>query len=156
MHDGLAGLTVIVLRYSLKIQSDHSLVATFQKFLFATIITYVVANNSVKFSILAQSRRIFVQPRAQRVILIIMVYLGLYGTAVFLVCIMTCVPVDKFWHAETRGRCLNRILIHYIFAIINIFNDLIILIGPLIFIKDLQVSRRTKLGITGLFACGGL
>ncbi|KFH48224.1 hypothetical protein ACRE_009450 [Hapsidospora chrysogenum ATCC 11550] len=145
-----------LVRYSLKIHADFSLFPIFQKFLFAAIVTYVVANTAVKFSILAQTRRIFVQPGAQRATLIIIVYLALYSTAIFLVCIMTCIPVEKYWHSAMPGRCLDRILIHYVFAIINIFNDVIILITPMIFIKDLQVSRLTKLGITALFACGGL
>jgi hypothetical protein len=51
---------------------------------------------------------------------------------------------------------MDRMALHYAISGVNIINDVTIVAAPLLFIKSLQMSRRAKFGLMGLFACGGL
>lgn len=44
----------------------------------------------------------------------------------------------------------------YAFAGINIVNDIVLLVAPMPFLKGLQIARRVKFVLMGVFAAGGV
>lgn len=84
------------------------------------------------------------------------IYLLLYGAFCVTASIVTCVPIAKYWDPTIPGSCLNRATLHYVFAGINIVNDIIILTSPMPFLKALQIPKKSKIVLFGVFACGGL
>jgi hypothetical protein len=65
----------------------------------------------VKISILLQYRRIFVQSRIQRIILVFLVLFGVWTIVSTLLLSLVCVPVAKFWEPTVEGHCLDRLAI---------------------------------------------
>lgn len=133
-----------------------SVLANFLQSLLATIVAYTVTHFSVKFSILFQCKRIFTQRRAHRLFLSLIIYLAVYCAFCVLSSIITCWPVAKYWDDSIPGGCINRSALHYAFAGINIMNDIALLVSPMPFLSTLQIARRAKIVLMGVFACGGL
>lgn len=85
----------------------------------------------VKISILLQYRRIFVQSRIQRIILVFLVLFGVWTIVSTLLLSLVCVPVAKFWELTVEGYCLDRLAIWYVLAGINLVTDFTVCIMPL-------------------------
>lgn len=152
----IAFLTAVIyqIKFGLGDQVYLETLQDFLKSLYYTIIAYGVAHLSVKFSILFQCRRIFVERSAQRIYLCLLVWMTLYGLFCLLSSILTCVPVAKYWDDSIEGGCINRSILHYVLAGFNIANDITLLILPLPYLKALQIPKRAKYMLMGVFACG--
>lgn len=124
--------------------------------LYATIVSYNYTQLVIKFSILFQYYRIFRTPQARRVFLGLMIWLGAYAIFCEGTCIFTCWPVAKYWNDHIPGGCIDRAMLHYFIAGFNIVNDIIILLAPVPYLKSLQVTKRAKLVLIGVFTCGSL
>ncbi|RYO96259.1 hypothetical protein DL765_011640 [Monosporascus sp. GIB2] len=111
---------------------------------------------AVKFSILTQYKRIFETEAAKRLFSGLLIYLGCYAAFCLGSSILTCVPVAKYWDDAIPGGCLNRSNLHYGIAGVNIVNDFILLCIPYPFLRRLNISRRAKHILVGIFACGAV
>ncbi|KAF4998623.1 hypothetical protein FGRMN_2949 [Fusarium graminum] len=56
----------------------------------------------------------------------------------------TCYPVAKYWDDSQPGKRLDNRALCYAFAGINIINDIVLLLAPMPFLKNLQTERRIK------------
>ncbi|KAF2766500.1 hypothetical protein EJ03DRAFT_353871 [Teratosphaeria nubilosa] len=123
--------------------------------LFHTIWTYYLAMFCTKFSILIQYNRILPQ-KLFRATYIMMAFCIAFVTWEFFSAIFTCVPVRKFWNPQVYfGGCLSLNALWFTNAGINIMSDLIITILPLPVFKALELPRKQKLGLMGIFGLGG-
>lgn len=120
------------------------------------MVSYSFTHIAVKFSILLQYKRIFTERIAQRIFLGLLVWLTLYGLFCLLSSLITCVPIAKYWDDTIPGGCINRSNLHYALAGFNIANDIALLVVPLPFLRKLQIARRAKYVLIGVFACAGL
>jgi TRAP-type C4-dicarboxylate transport system permease small subunit len=74
-----------------------------------------------------------------------------------LVTIFACLPVPRNWDKTISGRCVATVPWWYSYAALNISTDLIILAMPLPLINGLmQIQRRQKMVLMGIFMLGGL
>ena len=85
-----------------------------------------------------------------------MIYLGAYAAFCIGSSIFTCVPVAKYWDDNIPGGCINRSNLHYGIAAVNIINDFVLLCIPYPFLKKLNITKRAKYVLIGVFACGGV
>ncbi|KAG9256275.1 uncharacterized protein F5Z01DRAFT_503237 [Emericellopsis atlantica] len=155
---GTLGFLISVMeqiRYGLGDGVDYAVLPNFLQSLYSTIIAYTVTHFSVKFSILFQCRRIFKVQTAQRLFLGLILYLAAYGLFCFSSTVITCWPIAKYWNDSIAGGCIDRMTLHYVFAGINIFNDIVLLVSPMPFLSGIQIARRAKYVLIGVFACGG-
>lgn len=132
------------------------MIQNFLQSLLATVVSYSFTQLAVKFSILLQCKRIFTETIAQRLFLGLITWLTIYGLFCLLSSLVTCVPIAKYWDDTIPGGCINRSILHYILAGFNIANDIALLVAPLPFLRKLQIARRAKFVLIGVFACGGL
>lgn len=128
----------------------------FLQALYATIVSYNVTQMTVKFSILFQYRRIFLTQWAKRLTTAILVYFSVYAVQCISMSVFMCSPVHRFWDFTAGGGCVNQFLLHFIQASFNIFNDVLLLVFPIPFLKRLHVNRRVRAVLIGVFACGAL
>lgn len=129
---------------------------SFLKSLYATIVCYGITHTAVKFSILFQCKRIFVEPFAQKIFLGLIIWMSLYGAFCVLSSIFTCWPIPKYWDNTIEGGCIERSNLHYALAGFNIINDILILSAPVPFLRKLQIPRRAKMVLIAVFLCAGL
>ena len=108
-----------------------------------------------KLSILLQILRIFSSIRR-----LTYAALGLilaYGISTMWANIFICYPVARFWDPRiTEGYCLNRMRYWFGNASMNIVTDLVVWGLPMPVLRTLQIPRRQKIGVVGIFAVGVL
>jgi hypothetical protein len=112
----------------------------------------------IKLSVLLFYRRIFVTPTFRLINNIIIVLISLWALAFFFAKILVCGtnPQDQWdkncltWHSAD----LSLMLLW--FAITDVVGDIAVLAMPYPCIMKLQMSRRTKLSVSGVFLLGTL
>ncbi|KAK3934548.1 hypothetical protein QBC46DRAFT_462564 [Diplogelasinospora grovesii] len=122
--------------------------------LYVTVVSYSFTQLMVKFSILFQYKRIFQTPLAGSIFLGLMIWLTAYGSVCLGTSIFTCWPVAKYWDDTIPGGCIDRSVLHYLLAGFNILNDFALLCVPIPFLRKLNVNKRVKWVLIGVFACG--
>lgn len=75
----------------------------------------------------------------------------IFYIAVMLVQIMGYLPREKIWNPIVKGRCINLLAMLIAEAVINIILDFSILVLSIGKIWQLQMSNRSKLGVSAIF-----
>ena len=79
-------------------------------------------------------------------------YSGVLGGA----SLVQCIPLNYIWDRTVKGYCLKIPLAATILAAFNVLTDIIILVMPMPLLWKLQMERKEKLQIMGMFLLGGL
>ena len=112
---------------------------------------------SIKASILVLYHRVFfVSRRFTRMLwgvgIFVIGYSGVLGGA----SLIQCLPLNYIWDRSVKGYCLDIPLAATILAVFNVLTDIIILVMPMPMLWKLQMKKREKLQIMGMFLLGGL
>jgi hypothetical protein len=123
---------------------------------YSTFMLYGGAVATVKFSVLSFYHRTFPVQDFRK-------WLYLYGTLnivwfMLISCFSTfqCKPVKKLWDDSISGRCLNYLHVFLGIQAANIALDIAILVLPIRAVLKLHISRPKKIGVTAVFALGGM
>ncbi len=65
-----------------------------------------------------------------------------------------CIPRERIWNPLISGHCLNFKTADNASGVFNILSDFLILILPIIPVWKLQMPRKKKIAVTGVFATG--
>lgn len=80
----------------------------------------------------------------------------MYGIAVSIASLCSCLPVQSFWIEELPGKCINLMIFWYFNSSFNVATDIAVVVLPLYVLKDLRLPRRQKWAVMGVFAIGTL
>lgn len=128
----------------------------YMKSFYSSIVVYNVAVCLTKMSILLQYRRLFANRTMQIATLLGLGFLAAWTVVLALLLTLVCIPVAAFWDRSIEGRCLDAPTIWYIMAGVNLVTDFGTLIMPMPVIKSLQLPRRQKMMLMGVFCLGFL
>jgi hypothetical protein len=74
-----------------------------------------------------------------------------------LITILTCRPRDSTWNKSiNNGSCLSLVASFMLTPPFNVASDLVILLLPITSVWKLRIPQRKKIGISMMFATGGL
>ncbi|RAR04855.1 cytidine and deoxycytidylate deaminase zinc-binding region [Stemphylium lycopersici] len=73
---------------------------------------------------------------------------------IFLLTIFICSPIQSFWNRDVKGKCLDLQGIAYANSASAIAQDVILLVLPLCFVRNLQMKRYRKVAVGSMFAIG--
>lgn len=132
--------------------TDHYV--PYMKSFYSSIIVYNVATCVVKMSIMLQYRRIFTVKAMQTVTLVGLVFEGAWAFTLSILLPMVCSPVSFFWNTSITGKCLNQLAIWYVMATVNLVTDFVTFSLPLPVIRSLQLPKRQKYMLMGVFCLG--
>lgn len=93
-------------------------------------------------------------PRYRILIFIVMVGAILGHVAGTLVLIFQCSPIRKSWVPLTKGKCLPNDATFYGLATVTIFFDVIIFFLPIPLLLKLNINRKKKIALCGVFLLG--
>ncbi|KAJ5168789.1 uncharacterized protein N7482_004383 [Penicillium canariense] len=110
---------------------------------------------ATKMSILLQYQRVFSTPRMRLACNLLIGLLAVYGTWTVVTAWATCVPLAKFWDPSVPGFCFDKKALWFSNSAIHILTDVMILIYPMPVLKSLQLPKRQKFALMGVFALGG-
>ncbi|KAK7186798.1 hypothetical protein DPSP01_001148 [Paraphaeosphaeria sporulosa] len=128
------------------------------KAFWASLIVYYLSLGLTKTSILLQYRRVFATTSRtfHLAFWAVMAVVVCYTIWTEMVSIFACVPVRAFWTKETGAKCINQFATWFTNAAINILTDFALIILPIPVIRNLNLARRQKQALIGIFAVGGL
>lgn len=92
----------------------------------------------------------------KRIIYILGGIIMLWSVSQLFIAIFTCYPVQKFWETDLAGNCLPNQPFWYINAAGNIATDITIFVLPLPVLHRLQLRKKQKYFLIGIFSLGFL
>jgi len=108
-----------------------------------------------KVSILVQYLRIFPVRRFQKVCYGVLLFVVVFGIWTIFGNIFMCTPIKSFWKQSMQSvNCMDRQIVWFTNAAVNIAQDIVILLLPMPLIQTLQVSRGQKRGLVIMFGLG--
>ncbi|MCJ1251006.1 hypothetical protein MMC30_008237 [Trapelia coarctata] len=135
-------------------KSDPYHLTQFFKGLYGLAIIYPVALSLSKLSLLALYWRIF-RVTTARLPMQIAAALNIgWGVAAFLVGIFSCTPVQGFWDFSIESKCINYNVFFLSNEAFTITLDLVVLLMPIYFIKNIQRSVSQRVSISSTFLLG--
>ncbi|KAL8751708.1 MAG: hypothetical protein Q9199_006234 [Rusavskia elegans] len=119
-------------------------------------ILYVAGTATVKLSILLLYRRLFgSQQTFKKVLWAIGAFVLAYSIAEFLILLFQCRPMEAAWNMAIQPEyCVNLPLAGFIIGIVNVATDIVTLMLPIRIVWSLQLERRWKIQIAGIFLSG--
>lgn len=143
-------------------QTARSLVAT-RKIALSIELNYVASTVFTKVSLLCFYRRISERLTNQFVhwVFGMIVFCSIYGIIIFFIILWTCTPIEGFWRyfdiawrLQHKLECRDEGALIVACAAISSVQDLIICLLPVLLIWNLQISKRQKFGLCGIFGLG--
>ena len=110
-----------------------------------------------KVAILSLYLRLAVQRTLRNLMWIIMAFTLVSCLAICAAGIFQCIPIHKAWDAtgQVKGHCINRNALFFANAGMDISLDAIIYVLPMRMLAQLQIPKRQKAALMGVFAVGG-
>ncbi|KAH6679212.1 hypothetical protein B0J14DRAFT_686202 [Halenospora varia] len=122
---------------------------------YAAGVLFETANIAVKLSLLYFYCRIFSTSTFRKAAVGVGIICGAWWFASAMVTILQCIPVQKAWHKEIEGHCLDLAAFVLGYEITNAALDITLICMPLRMIQTLQLERRQKILISCIFMLGG-
>ncbi|RQM04668.1 hypothetical protein DH86_00004198, partial [Scytalidium sp. 3C] len=113
----------------------------------------------VKTSILLFYTRLFRTSRTFRYVAFgVWIYTLLWAIAAFFSNMLQCIPISYFWNKNQPGHCIPNALITIGLSngILSFVGDIFILSMPVPMIWKLQIDKRRRIALIGIFLLGGL
>ena len=120
---------------------------------------YSFALLSTKLSIMLLVQRVFCSVQrdlAYWLTTLLMFANTAFYTAYIIVPAAQCHPRSKIWNVEEPGSCVDINKLYVASAVFNVLSDVAMLSVPIFMIWGLQMSIRRKIGVSAMFATGGL
>ncbi|KAJ4393158.1 hypothetical protein N0V93_002365 [Gnomoniopsis smithogilvyi] len=133
---------------------DPSLLVSYLRNFWLSIVLYNLTLAMVKLTFLFQYYRVLAVHQMKRVIWVGGTIIMLWAISQLLVVIFNCTPVQKFWETDLDGTCIPNLPFWYINAAGNIVTDLAIFIMPLPVLNRLQLRKKQKYFLLGIFSLG--
>lgn len=123
----------------------------FLGFTFVTTAIY-----ACKISILCFYRHIFfVKDAYRKASLALMVVVTAWFIGTQIGNLIICRPIDSFWNRAKPGKCLNFNVMFLATGVVDTVLDIMILLLPVRMAFTLQLPKKTKIAVAGIFALGG-
>lgn len=125
---------------------------------FVAEVFYTITLTLAKISILLFYRAIFTGRKFELMTYGLAAFVLAWFLAVELLVFVGCRPIEGHWELsrDPPAKCINQQNFFIGNAVPNILTDIAILCLPMAKIWDLQMSRKMKAAISGLFLLGGL
>ncbi len=118
--------------------------------------TYACAITTVKVCILMFYHRTFVSTGFRRAVWAVGAFIFVYFLAFTIVAIFQCRPIRLAWDKTLDGTCIDYVPYFKASSIVNLVTDIFLLVMPLFVVWRMNVTRRQKIAVTGIFALGSL
>lgn len=115
---------------------------------------YDIALVSVKLGILAFYYRVFAVPLFRKFVLVTAAFVIAWGIGITVTLALACRPIEAFWDADVKGKCLELVTFTYFTNISNLITDIWIFLMPIPVIWHLQLQTKKKLMLCLIFSIG--
>ena len=109
-----------------------------------------------KYSILLFYSRIFKERKFEITLKVIFGIVTVWFIAIEAAVLAQCVPISALWDPTQNGTCINLAAFFQAAGIPNVILNVVILVLPLPMIWSLEIDRKHKIALSGVFLLGGL
>ncbi|KAL8644091.1 MAG: hypothetical protein Q9210_007429, partial [Variospora velana] len=134
---------------------DPKFAVRFMEILYIYAIFFYLSCTAIKICILLFYRRIFPVRELKLALQIAMAIVIVYFLGSVLSLIFQCTPIDKYWHREKPGSCVNGDIVFLVPGAINVALDFLIIALPIPLLWKLRTTVSQKSVLTGIFVCAG-
>ncbi|KAM7206090.1 hypothetical protein V8F20_002872 [Naviculisporaceae sp. PSN 640] len=133
-----------------------SLIPTYWKTFWVTLLLYHAGLCAAKLTFLLQYYRIFAiaLPRMRMILIAAIIIVGAWSFAQVLIALLICRPIQGLWDKTIEADCMPNAPQIYVNAGGNIITDVAIFLLPLPAIRHLTLQKRQKLVLLGIFSLG--
>jgi len=131
-----------------------TLIPIYWKTFWTTLLLYHAGLCAAKMTFLLQYYRIFALQRMRIVYIIAIVIVGAWSFAQILIALLICRPIQGLWDKTIEAECMPNAPQIYVNAGGNIITDVAIFLLPLPAIKHLNLQKRQKALLVGIFSLG--
>ncbi|KAF2849475.1 hypothetical protein T440DRAFT_469241 [Plenodomus tracheiphilus IPT5] len=124
------------------------------RFFYIAQATYVVVLGMIKVSLVLFYLEIFKTNQFKISAYVVIAYIIVNSLIIFLLTVFSCKPVDSFWNRDIKGQCMDVQALAFANSASAIVQDAILLILPLVSIRNLQMKRYRKLAVSFMFSIG--
>ncbi|KAJ4335632.1 hypothetical protein N0V87_006026 [Didymella glomerata] len=124
------------------------------RYLYISWSTYVIVLCMIKISLVLFYLEIFKTRKFQITAYVFLGYLVVNSLVIFFIAIFACSPVSSFWNRDIKGKCIDIQGAAYANSASAIVQDIVLLILPLVFIRNLQMKRYRKIAVGFMFVIG--
>ena len=110
----------------------------------------------VKISTLLLYARIFPGKTFKHLLWATGLFISAYSTTLIIALLLQCKPFSKIWESNVNGKCIDLSKLWMVMGSLNVLTDLVLLALPLPSLCRLQMPRRTKAQVAGIFSIGSL
>lgn len=136
---------------------DYAPHVTYLQISFVTATLYFSVLTAIKISILLFYRRIFSTANFRLRLLLVGCAVVTWWFAGTLSTIVSCIPVHRLWVGPSAGGyCFNFNIFWMAMGAVEVVIDTVILVLPVGMVLELQLPRRQKILLGGIFLLGGL
>ncbi|KAK2608300.1 hypothetical protein N8I77_006918 [Diaporthe amygdali] len=123
--------------------------------LFIATAIYPVLLALVKISIVLLYLGIFPSKGFQIAAWVVVGFIAVSGLAMDLFAVLTCSPIEYAWNKDIKpGHCISEILPSGMGAAVGVIQDVAVVVLPAIQVRKLQMKKRQKVLVMGLFCLG--
>ncbi|KAF7554020.1 hypothetical protein G7Z17_g3227 [Cylindrodendrum hubeiense] len=134
---------------------DVLLIVSWDMYLAAPL--YVICGSLAKVALLIFYLRLSPQRWFKMATWAAIVLISGYSVGIFFPLVFACRPIAMNWDITiTDGVCLSKPTLYIATAVANIASDLVLFILPIRMVIKLQIPRRQKIGLLGIFCIGSL
>lgn len=117
-------------------------------------VTYVLALSLIKISLLFLYLEIFRTRRFKISTYVVLACVSINNLTIFVISIFVCKPIEAYWNQDIQGSCVNQQRLAYVNSSSALVQDVVLLVLPLMFIRNLQMQRSRKVAVGLMFAIG--
>ncbi|KAI0533790.1 GPCR, PTH11-type [Xylaria digitata] len=126
----------------------------FSQGVFAYQVLYAFCLGFTKLSIARNLQRIFFTRRFRTAAFVVMGVTVVWMLQTILIGLLICQPIQLNWDPAARGTCGNQTAGFVSVAVVDIFNDLMLLLLPLKPVLSLNIKPRHKIALVLVFSAG--
>ena len=136
-------------------QLDPNVITTSLKSLFAAALSWTFSTSAIKISLLLLYIRVFPQRAFRLTAYALMGVVAVYCVGCVIFYVGNCRPIQANWTPDLPGAVCGKQQAGWLgTGIANIITDVVILSLPMRSVYYLQVPRRTKAAVAGIFGIG--
>ncbi|KAH6696669.1 hypothetical protein BKA61DRAFT_247692 [Leptodontidium sp. MPI-SDFR-AT-0119] len=152
-----SSLGIWMTKYGLGLHIQYVKLASvpmFTKIMASIGLVYNLCHMFIKLSYLALYLRLTPHTRFRVILYILMVSVSVLGIINASISVVVCIPFTKVWNPEVAGRCINANAFYIATSTLNMVFDLAIFILPIPIVWEMQLPKRQRLAVEGVFGVG--
>lgn len=120
-------------------------------------VAFPVVVSLIKIAIVAFYMEIFPSSRFNKASWALIAFISAGALATLLTGVFSCHPVAYFWDKDLKpGSCYSELVTNAVGAGLGIAQDILLVVLPAFQVSQVQIKKKQKIYVIGMFVLGGL